>query len=176
MSDIDSLADTIKPKSDQLNADDLLTGPMNVTITGVRRGAVDQPVILDIDGGNQPFKPCKTMRRVLITAWGDDGKAWVGRSMTLFCDPTVKWGGVAIGGIRISHVSHIKASINMMLTATRGKRSNHTVHPLEVAAPIDENAITMFFALDDQEQRNTAWAKLSPETQTEINKRANEAQ
>jgi hypothetical protein len=56
------LRDTITPKSDQLNADDMITGPITVTITGVRRGDKDQPVVIDIDGGYQPYKPCKSMR------------------------------------------------------------------------------------------------------------------
>lgn len=133
MSDMETmmqLRDTITPKSDQLNADDMITGPITVTITGVRRGSKDQPVIIDIDGGYQPYKPCKSMRRVMIAAWGDNGNDWVGRSMTLYCDPAVKFGGVALGGVRISHMSHLSTSIAMMLTTTRGRRSEYVVEPL----------------------------------------------
>ena len=129
MNDISDLTPTIKPKSDQLNADDLLTGPMNVTITNIKSGPTDQPVHIHIEG-QQPYKPCKTMRRVLITAWGSDGKAWIGKSMTLYCDPTVKFGGIALGGIRISHLSHIDQTLNMMLTATRGRKTQVVVKPL----------------------------------------------
>lgn len=129
MNDISDLSPTIKPKSDQLNADDLLTGPMNVTITNIKSGPVDQPVHIYIEG-QQPYKPCKTMRRVLITAWGSNGKDWIGKSMTLYCDPTVKFGGIALGGIRISHLSHIDNVLNMMLTATRGRKTQVVVKPL----------------------------------------------
>ena len=115
MNDVSNLTDTLKPKSDQLNADDLITGPINVTITGVRRGSNEQPVIIDVVG-LMPFKPCKTVRRILVTAWGENGNNWVGKSMTLFCDPTVKFGGVALGGIRVSHLSDINGPMNMMLT------------------------------------------------------------
>ncbi|QFP96667.1 hypothetical protein PP512_gp52 [Gordonia phage Denise] len=38
------LSETIAPKSDQLNAEDLLTGPRIVTVTEVRRGSAEQPV------------------------------------------------------------------------------------------------------------------------------------
>lgn len=131
MSD-DSLRDTIAPKSDQLNADDLLTGPITVTVTCVRRGSPDQPVIVAINGGYQPYKPCKSMRRVMINAWGDKGSDWVGKSMTLYCDPTVKFGGVAVGGIRISHMSHIPGKMGIMLTVTRARRSEFIVQPLVV--------------------------------------------
>ena len=127
----ESFADTIKPKSDQLNADDLLVRPMTVTVTDVKRGPVDQPVHISIEG-QQPYKPCKTMRRVIISAWGDKGADWVGKSMTLYCDPSVKFGGVELGGIRISHMSDIKAVMNIMLTASRGRKSMFTIKPLAV--------------------------------------------
>ena len=50
MNDTINLRDTIAPKSDQLNADDLIAGNITVKIMGVRRGSRDQPVIIDIDG------------------------------------------------------------------------------------------------------------------------------
>lgn len=132
MSDIDSLRDTITPKSDQLNADDLLAGPITVRIESVKRGDSEQPISIGLEG-LRPFKPCKSMRRVLITAWGDDGREWVGREMTLYNDPEVKWGGVKVGGIRISHMSGLDADLSMSLTATRGKRTPYLVKRLTVA-------------------------------------------
>lgn len=158
MNDNMDLSDTIKPKSDQLNADDLLTGPMTVTISGVRRGSADQPVMLDING-HQPFKPCKTMRRVLITAWGTDGKAWIGKSMTLFCDPNVKFGGVALGGIRISHLSNIDGPMNMMLTASRGRKSQVVVHPIVIAD--NSKAIQAYMDASD-DNKLALWESMTP--------------
>lgn len=123
MSDISNLRDTIIPKGDQLNSEQLLNGPMTITVTGVARGSDDQPIIIHYKGENgRPYKPCKTMRKVLIFAWGEDGNQWVGRSMTLFNDLSVKWAGVAVGGIRISHMTHIDRQISLQLTATRGKK------------------------------------------------------
>lgn len=138
MSDVQSLKDTIVPKSDQLNADDLLTGPIVVTVQRVSRGDTkEQPVSIAIDGGRMPYKPCKSMRRVLIAAWGEDGRTWVGKSMRLFCDPEVMFGGVKVGGIRISHLSHIANTMTIALTTTRSKRAPYRVEPLEeqAAAP-----------------------------------------
>ena len=134
MSDISNLSDTIVPKSDQLNADQLLGGSMTITVTEVRRGqSDDQPVIVHYEGDEgRPYKPCKTMRKVMIFAWGDDGHAWVGRSMTLYNDPEVKFGGVKVGGIRISHMSHIERDIALSLTSTKGKKQGYTVHKLEI--------------------------------------------
>lgn len=127
-----NLSDTIQPKSDQLNADDLISGSITVTIQGVKRGSKEQPVIIAINGGHQPYKPCKSMLRVLIKAWGDDGSKWVGESLTLYNDPSVKFGGVAMGGIRISHITGIKAPLSMMLTTTRARRNKFTVEPLKL--------------------------------------------
>jgi len=120
---------SIEPRSDQLNADDLLTGPITVTITNVRRGDKDQPVIVEIEG-HQPFKPCKTMRRVLIATFSDDPKQWVGQRMTLYCDPDVLWAGVRVGGIRISHLSGMTSPTKFLITQTRGKRVEVTISPI----------------------------------------------
>ena len=131
-----SLRDTIVPKSDQLNYDDLMSSAVTVRVIGLSSGSADQPVIVKIvnaDTGEpmRDFKPCKSMRRVLIAAWGDKGKEWIGKEMTLYGDAEVKWGGVAVGGIRISHVSGITAPLHLKLTAAKGKRAEYVVGMLE---------------------------------------------
>lgn len=125
----DDMRKSIEPKSDQLNADDLISGPITVTITDVKRGDREQPIVVEIEG-HRPYKPCKTMRRVLISAFSDDPKAWVGQRMTLFCDPNVTWAGVKVGGIRISHLSGLDEPKTFLLTHSRGKRAEVTVFPL----------------------------------------------
>lgn len=126
------MTDTIKPKSDQLNADDLITGPITVTIERVTKSDGDQPVAVILQGGYLPFKPCKSMRRVMVACWGNDGREWAGKSMTLYNDPEVQYGGVKVGGIRISHVSDIDQDMNIMLTTTRSKRKPYLVRRLDV--------------------------------------------
>ena len=123
---------TIIPKSDQLNADDLLTGPITVKITDVTvRGGQEQPVSVSYEGDNgKPYKPCKSMCRVMVSAWGADSSKYTGRSMTLFCDPKVKWGGMEVGGIRISHMSDIDENMTMALTVTRANKKPFTVRPI----------------------------------------------
>lgn len=134
MSDATNLKDTIIAKSNQTNADDLLSGPRTITVTAVKRSSSpDQPVDIHYEGDDgKPYKPCKSMRKVLIFAWGDDGREWVGRSMTIYNDPSVMWGGVKVGGIRISHLSHIEANIAISLTATKGKKAPVTIKKLSV--------------------------------------------
>jgi hypothetical protein len=137
--DITNLRPTIEPKSDQLNADQLLGGSITIDITDVQTGTADQPVVIHYDGDNgRPYKPCKTMRKVLILAWGEDGRRWVGQSMTLYHDPAVKFGGLDVGGVRISHLSGIDRCIQVSLNATRGKKALHVIDVLKPAINHDD--------------------------------------
>lgn len=125
------LTHTIAAKSDQLNAGDLIGGAITVEVTKVALASTEQPVAVNYKGDNgKPFYPCKTMRRVMIHLWGADGNAYVGRKMTLFRDPKVIFGGAEVGGIRISHMSHIDAPVTMTLTATKKSKKPYTVLPL----------------------------------------------
>ena len=131
-----SLLGTIIPKSLQLNADQLLPGPVTIKVTKVEIVMGEQPVTISYEGdNNHPFKPGKSMRRVLVALWGFDANAYIGRSMTLYCDATVRYGGMEVGGIRISHMSDINGPVTMALTETKGKKKPFTVLPL-VPAPV----------------------------------------
>jgi len=127
------MMETVIPKSDQLNADDLIGGKtmtIKITKASVKKGE-DQPATLNYEGDNgKPYKPCKSMRRVLIEIWGKDSAAYVGKSMTIYCDPKVKFGGVEVGGIRISHMSDLSAPRTLALTATKANKKPFTVKPL----------------------------------------------
>jgi hypothetical protein len=127
----------IAAKSDQLNADDLMDSPRTITITKVTAQAdsADQPVSIHYEGGEgRPFKPCKTVRRIMVALWGKDASKYVGRSMTLYRDPTVSFGGMQVGGIRVSHMSHIDSDKTVALLVTRGRKAPFKVKPL-VNAP-----------------------------------------
>ena len=125
------LSQTIIPRSDQTNSDDLIGGPRTIRITSVSAGNAEQPVVIHYDGDNgRPYKPGKSMRRVLVLFWGPDSSAYIGRSLTLFRDPEVKFGGKDVGGIRISHMSHLARPEQVSLTVTRGKREPYIVQPL----------------------------------------------
>jgi len=128
---MDDMSAVIEPKSDQWNADDFIAGPRSFTIREVQvRGGHEQPVNILLDGSDKAYRPCKSMSRVLVQAWGPDSKRYVGKSLTLYRDPTVKWGGMEIGGIRISHMTDIDGKLIMQLTATKGQRKPHVVMPL----------------------------------------------
>lgn len=131
------LTDSLAPKSDQLNADDLLAGPRTVTVDKVTPGSTEQPVNINlVEFPGRPFRPSKSMRRVLVKAWGPDAAKYVGRRMTLYTDPTVRFGGQEVGGIRVSHVSHIEKRVPTNLTVTRGRRAIWNVDPLPDGPPV----------------------------------------
>ena len=169
MSDVLDVSHTIVPKSDQLNAEQLLGGPMTIRITGVNVGPGDeQPVSVHYEDENgRPFKPCKTMRKLLVFAWGSDARAWVGKSATLFNEPEIKFGGEKVGGIRISHLSHIERDISVSLTSTRGKKALHSVKRLKVEEPVDHDAALQAAAsIDDlKDAFKAAYRSTKDETQ-----------
>jgi hypothetical protein len=125
------ITETIAPRSDQINAEDLLTGPRTFTVEKVTAGTPEQPVEIHLAGlTGRPFKPSKTVRRLLVAAWGPEANAYTGRRMTLYRDPAVRFGGSEVGGIRVSHLSDIDKRIQVALTVTRGKRQPFIIEPL----------------------------------------------
>ena len=164
MSDDNDLSSTIVAKSDQMNADELIE-PITITITQVDKvSAKDQPIHIH-SAGNQPFKPCLTMRRMLIAAWGKYKEDWIGKSMVLYCDPEVVWAGKAMGGIRISHVSGIDQPISKMLSVTRGRKGMFTLLPLVME---DHTQIIQQYTDADANQKNDMWPTLNPQQQAAI--------
>lgn len=136
---MNDMAAAIKPKSDQLNADDLISGPKTITIRAVKVHATpEQPVWVYFEGDdNKPWKPCKSMMRLMVKVWGASSAGYVGKSCTLFLDPTVKWGGAQVGGIRISHMSHLDRELTVALTVTKGNKKPYTVKPLQATKQPD---------------------------------------
>lgn len=157
--DITDLRHTVVPKSDQLNAEQLLTTDMTITVTDVRvGGGADQPVSIHYQNDDgRPFKPCKTMRKLLIFAWGEDGRRWIGKSMTLFNEPSVKFGGEVVGGIRISHLSDIEKDITVSLTSTKGKKAQHFVKRLVMAPAVTlAEVLAAISSMSDKKTREVA--------------------
>ena len=130
------ITDSLAANSAQQNYDEYLAGPKTVTVAEVTQGTVEQPVNVElVEFPGKPFKPAKSVRRVLAAAWGTDASKWAGRRLTIYGDPSVRYGGKEVGGLRVSHVSHIDKPITVALTVTRGKRAPFTVQPLPDAPP-----------------------------------------
>lgn len=132
------ISDTLKGKTDQLNADDLKEmGPRDLLITRAVVKSDDedgQKVWLYYQGdGGKPYKPGLSMRRVIGALWGKESDVYVGRTLRVFCNPDIIFGKLKVGGIRISHMSHIKGEKTAVIPSTRGKKVAFTVSELRDA-------------------------------------------
>ena len=140
------IGDTILAKSDQVNAVDLAV-PVTVTVEGVDVVGGDQPVNIHLrEFPGKAYRPSKSMRRVLVKLWGPRSADYAGRRLTIYNDPSVTWAGKAVGGIRISHASHIDAPVTMSLALAKGKLAPFTVQPLPDAPappPIPDDVTTL---------------------------------
>lgn len=125
------IGDTIHASSDQINATDLVGGPITVTIGGVDVDTKkQQPVdihLIEIPG--RVYRPNKGMRKGLIACWGTKSSEYAGRRLTLYFDPDTMWKGKKVGGIKISHASHIAAPVEFSLLVARNPVP-HSIKPL----------------------------------------------
>ena len=172
------LSKTIIAKSDQLNADDLLTGPRTFTVVEVRPGSEEQPVsiVLAEWPSNRPFKPSKTVQRILAYCWGAETDDWPKNArMTLFRDEKVKWAGEEVGGIRVSHLSHIDGPQKVALQESKHKKTLHTIQPLkDEPAPTNqppEPTAEQVAACTDVDELKAMWKRSSKERRAEIEAR-----
>ena len=132
------ITESLAPKSDQLDAVDLITGPRTFTIESITRHNADQPFNFHLVGFPRVWRPGKSMRRVIATAWGPETDAYIGQQVTLYCDPSVMFGSDVTGGTRISHMTGIDKPLKVSLLIKRGKSGIFTVQPLTTtAAPRD---------------------------------------
>ncbi|WP_396657162.1 hypothetical protein [Microbacterium oxydans] len=136
------ISSSTTPRSDQQNFDDYVAGPKTLTIAEVRQGSAEQPVEIHlVEFPGRPYKPSKSMRRVLVAAWGAEASVYAGRRLTLYGDPEVTFGRDKVGGIKIAALSHIDKPLSIALTVTRGKRAPFKVEPLPDAAPVDVSKV-----------------------------------
>ncbi len=173
------LTESIAPTSDQLDAVDLLAGPRTFTITGVSKGNPEQPVNFQLAEFPRVWRPGKSMRRVLVACWGPDASTYVGRRVTLYCDPDVQFGGEKVGGTRISHLSNLDKPKAVPLLIKRGKSSTFTVRPLTEPAPALKPAgptPEQVAACTSTDELRGMWASASPEVKPLIRARVAELQ
>ena len=177
------ISPTIEPNSDQVNADDLIAGPQTVTITDVTKGSSEQPVNVHLaEYPRRAYRPSKSMRRVLVAAWGTDAAAYIGRRLTLYRDPDITFGREKVGGIRISAMSGIDKPLTVPLTVSRGKKARVTVQPLadapqppsvdQVAACTDMDLLREWWRISPDDIRQIIAARreelLDPDPEPEI--------
>ena len=134
------ISDTLEPNSEQLDAIELVSGPRVFTIEKVTRGNAEQPVNIHFTDFPRPWRPGKSMRRVIVACWGADASQYVGRRVELFCDMDVVFGGKTVGGTRVSRLSHIDKRKSVPLLVARGKSAVFHVDPLPDLTPADRIA------------------------------------
>lgn len=132
MEDLD-MTESIAPKSDQLDAVDLVSGPRTFTIEKVTRHNAEQPFNFHLSGFPRVWRPGKSMRRVIVAAWGEKTSKYAGQSLTLYCDNTVQFGGETVGGTRISHMTGLDKPLKVPLLVKKGRSAVFTVQPLNPA-------------------------------------------
>ena len=90
---MNDFAKSLEAKSDQINNTDLSGAPQTIKITRINVNMrEDQPVSISFEGSEKVYRPCKGMRRALAEIWGADPGAFIGRSLTLYRDPDVRFG------------------------------------------------------------------------------------
>lgn len=131
------LKEALAPNSDQLNADDLIGGAIDIVIRKVTVAASGQQRIAFYYHGDndKPYKPCKSMGRLIMEIWGDEPAKYIGRGIRLYRDPEVKMKGVVVGGVRISHMTDINEERAIPITVKRGVKEPWTVKPLVMQKP-----------------------------------------
>jgi hypothetical protein len=129
------MTESLAPKSDQLDAIDLVSGPRTFTIENVSKHNAEQPFNFHLAGFPRVWRPGKSMRRVIAAAWGTKASAYIGQSVTLYCDPSVQFGNEAVGGTRISHMTGIDKPLKVPLLVKKGRSAVFTVQPLAAPAP-----------------------------------------
>ena len=135
MNDHDGFAESLMAKSDQINAADLMGGPITIKIAGLKvKNSEVQKWTMRLDGNDKFYRPCLGMRRLIAEVWGGP-KNYAGGSMTLFREGDTVYGGKEVGGIRISHMTGIDAPVEITVPIRRGVMRTYVVKPLKVAAP-----------------------------------------
>jgi hypothetical protein len=129
------VSSTILSKSDQLNASDLIGNEMILAVSGVNLvNSDDQPMVINYESDEgRPYKPCKSMRRVLVGLWGKDASQWIGRSIGVYNEPSVKWAGKQEGGIRIKSMSHIDNDKSVTTSESKHKKITYLISKLQAA-------------------------------------------
>ena len=127
------VSEVLAPKSDQLDNIELRgKGPQVFTVTrvDVREPGTDQPLVVHLAEFPRPWKPGKTMGRVLAHCWGRESDNWPGKRVELFADEKVKFGNDTPGGTRISRISHITEPQQVPVLLGQGRPGWYKVDPL----------------------------------------------
>ena len=117
-------------RSDQINAVDLVQ-PRTYTIEKVTAGKATHPFDFHlVESPGKVYRPNLGQRRIIVAGWGPETTTYHGRRFTLFNEPSVIYAGAEIGGIRISHMSHLAKPLKTSLAINQKKKVPYIVQPL----------------------------------------------
>jgi len=174
------LTKALAPKSDQIDATDLIGSPPQVfTITAVSENgselADQQPVNIRLEETTKFYRPSKGMLRVLADNWGKNVQDWVGRKVELYGEPEVYFGKEKRGGTRISRLSDIPRSKTTLVNPRGGKGAYWSVEPLPVTPPpTPEPTAADVTASFDVAALKQMWKASGPERRAQIEERVAE--
>jgi hypothetical protein len=90
-------------------------GDITVRIKTVKKGKVvgsggksSSKAMLTFEGSDKPMGAGTAILSQIAALYGNSTKAWVGKLITIFADSTVKFGGEAVGGIRVRPVKPVE--------------------------------------------------------------------
>lgn len=163
---------TAEARSDQWNAEDFIGSDRVFTVEKVTEGKATQPFDIYLAGESKVWRPPKTVRALLIAAWGDESDVWTGRQVQLYYDPEVVYGGKKVGGVRVRAMSHIERPVRMMLQKRRGEKVEHVIDVLKPqSAPTPAVTDEQIVNAATVEELRSLWAGADEMQQTAIKAR-----
>jgi len=94
---------------DYIKTDQVKEKPVKFLITGTETATFDKDggkerklvLVGEVDGEAKKLSLGKTNLRSLIEGFGDDDDNWKGKYVVIYYDPSIMFGGKAVGGTRI---------------------------------------------------------------------------
>ena len=171
------ITDALAPKSDQLDAVELVA-PRTFTIdTGSRLGNREGQAVVEVRLVDFPrvWRPSKGMLDAIVAVWGTNAKEWAGQQVTLYNDRDVTFGKDKVGGIRIAAMTGIDKPTTVQIRG-RGQGARKQPWRIEpIAAPAPAPAPQVDVATcEDVDALRAAWQGADADTRKAIEARVTE--
>lgn len=88
-------------------ADIMDHGDITFTIKSVKGGTVagkNKRAMIEFEGRKKPLAAGSAICKTVAQLYGNDTRQWVGKSITIYADHNVMFGGEKVGGIRVRPV------------------------------------------------------------------------
>ena len=173
------ITDALAPKSDQLDAVELVA-PRTFTIdTGSRLGNREGQAVVEVRLVDFPrvWRPSKGMLDAIVAVWGTNAKEWAGNQITLYNDRDVTFGKDKVGGIRIAAMTGIDKPTTVQIRG-RGqgaRKQPWRIEPIAASTPPQpEPTEAEVAACTDLDTLRDMWQRSGPERREQIAKRKDE--